>query len=130
SIDIFPLAGIDEGVAATRARAEKTNLAVLIGLRAHPLHPAFGVPNHLRVSNAALGARLGGDVVRITVAASTLALVEVGADREIAVMREASRRLDVELAPAREVVDEDDPWKEPGPDGLATYAVIGVPLSP
>src|ERR1700722_7650199 len=111
SIDIFPLAGIDEGVAATRARAEKTNLAVMIGLRAHPLHPAFSVPNHLRVSDAALGARLGGDVIRITVAASTLALVEVGTDREMAVMREPTRRLDIELAPAREMVDKHDARK-------------------
>jgi hypothetical protein len=34
--------------------------------------------------------------------AATLALVGVGADREIAVMREPTRRLNVEIAPARE----------------------------
>ena len=107
-IDVLPLAGIDEGVPATRAGAEKTNLAVVIGLRAHPFHSGFSITDHLRVSNAAVGARLGGDVVRVSVAASTLALVEVGADRKIAVMREPSRRLDVELAPAREMVDEND----------------------
>jgi hypothetical protein len=55
----------------------------VIGLRAHPLHRGFGIADHLGVGNAALGAHLGGDVVRVAVAASTLALVEVGADREI-----------------------------------------------
>ena len=75
---------------------------------------AFGIADHLRVSNAALSAHLGGDVVGIAVAASSLPLVQVGADREITVMREPSRRLDVELAPAREMVDEDDARKGAG----------------
>ena len=105
SIDVLPLTGIDEGVSAARAGAEETNLAVVVRLRAHPLHGAFGIADHPRVSNAALSAHLSGDVVGIAVAASTLPLVQVGADREIAVMREPSRRLDVELAPAREMVD-------------------------
>ena len=93
------------------AGAEKTNLAVVIGLRAHPLHGGFGIADHLGVGNAAFGAHLGADVVRVGVAASTLALVEVGADREIAVMRQPTRRLDVELAPAREMVDKHDARK-------------------
>ena len=113
-IDVLPLAGIDEGVPAARAGADKTNLAVVIGLRAHPLHGGFGIADHLGVGNAALGAHLGGDVVRVAVAAATLALVEVGADREIAVMREPTRRLDVELAPAREMVDKHDARKGAG----------------
>jgi hypothetical protein len=33
------------------------------------------------------------NVVRVAIAAATLTLVEVGADREIAVMREPTRRL-------------------------------------
>jgi hypothetical protein len=81
------------------------------GLRAYPLHGGLDIADHLGVGNAALGAHLGGDVVRVTVAASTLALVEVGADREMAVMREPTRRLDIELAPAREMVDKHDAWK-------------------
>ena len=89
----------------------QADLAVVIGLRAHPLHGGLGVADHLGVGDAALGAHLGGDVVRVAVAAATLALVEVGADREIAVMREPARRLDVELAPAREMVDQHDARK-------------------
>ena len=60
---------------AARAGADETNLAVVIGLRAYPLHRGFGIADHLEVGNAALGAHLGGDVVRVAVAASTLALV-------------------------------------------------------
>jgi hypothetical protein len=74
----------------------------------------------LGIGNATLGAHLGGDVVRVAVAASTLALVEVGADGEIAVVCEPTRRLNVEFAPAREMVDPTTPGKGPGPDGLAT----------
>src|SRR5713101_6839273 len=99
---------------AARAGAEKTNLAVVIGLRAHPLHGGFGIADHLGVGNAALGAHLGGDVVRVAVAAATLALVEIGADRLIAVMREPTRRLDVELAPARQMMDQYDTRKGAG----------------
>ncbi len=79
------------------------NLAVVIGLGAHPLYRGLGVADHLGVGNAALGAYFGRDVVRITLART---LIEVGADREIAVMREAARCLDVQFAPAREMVDK------------------------
>src|SRR5712671_2597542 len=102
-VDVLPLAGIDEGVPATGAGAEKADLAVVIGLRAHPLHRGLGIADHLGVGNAAVGAHLGGDVVRVALART---LIEVGADREIAVMREPPRGLDVELAPARQVVDQ------------------------
>ena len=101
-IDVLLLAGVDEGVPPARAGADETNLAVVIGLGAYPLHGGFGIADHLGVGNAALSAHLGGDVVRVALAASTLALVEVGADREMAVMRKPTRRLDIELAPARE----------------------------
>src|SRR5579864_479794 len=110
-IDVLALAGIEEGMPAARAGTDETDLAVVIGVRAHPLHRGFGVADHLGVGDAAFGADLGGDVVRVAVAAATLALVEVGADREIAVMREPARRLDVELAPAREMVDQHDARK-------------------
>src|SRR5450755_984399 len=36
-IDVFPLAGIDEGVPTTRTGAENADLANVIGLRAYPL---------------------------------------------------------------------------------------------
>src|SRR5262249_36741988 len=97
------LAGIDEGVTAAGTRAENADLAVVIGLRAHPLHRRLGIADHLAVGNAAVGAHFGGDVVRVPLA---LTLIEVGADREIAVMREAARRLDIEFAPAWKMVDE------------------------
>src|SRR5579863_1288174 len=96
---------------SARAGAEEANLAVAIGLRAHPLHGTLGIADHLGVGNAAPAAHLGGDVVRVGVAASPLALVEVGADREIAVMRKPARRLDIELAPAREMMDKHDARK-------------------
>jgi hypothetical protein len=75
----------------------------VIGLRAHPLHCRLGIADHLGIGNAAVGAHLGGDIVRVALSRT---LIEVGADREIAVMREPTRRLDVELAPAREMVDK------------------------
>src|SRR5438552_6141635 len=102
-IDVLPLAGIDEGVPATRTGAENADLAVVVGLRAYPLHCGLGIANHLGVGNAAVGAHFGGDVVRVTLART---LIEVSADREIAVMRESTRRLNVELAPARKMVDK------------------------
>src|SRR5712664_1175655 len=91
-IDVLFLAGVDEGVPATGTGAENADLAVVIGLRAHPLHGGLGIADHLGVGNAAVGAHFGGDVVRVALAALTL--IEVGADREIAVMREAARCLD------------------------------------
>src|SRR5215471_14014494 len=36
-VDVLFLAGIDEGMPATRAGAEQSDLAVVVGLRAHPL---------------------------------------------------------------------------------------------
>src|SRR6266403_2296172 len=107
-VDVLPLAGIDEGVPATRTGAENADLAVVIGLRAHPLHCGLGIADHLGVGNAAVGAHFGGDVVRVALART---LIEVSADREIAVMREPTRRLNVELAPAREMVDKNDARK-------------------
>src|SRR5262245_8481003 len=107
-VDVPPLAGIDEGMPATRTGAENADLAVVIPLRAHPLHGGLAIADHLRIGNAALGAHLGGDVVRVALAS---ALIEIGADRKIAVMREPTRRLNVELAPAWEMVDKHDARK-------------------
>jgi len=70
---------------------------------AHPLHCRLGIADHLGIGNAAVGAHLGGDIVRVALSRT---LIEVGADREIAVMREPTRRLDVELAPAGEMVNQ------------------------
>src|SRR6266446_4337204 len=102
-IDVLLLAGIDEGVPAAGTGAENADLAVVIGLRAHPLHGSLGIADHLGVGNAAVGAHFGGDVVWVALART---LIEVSADREIAVMREPTRRLNVELAPAREMMDK------------------------
>src|SRR3989440_7106404 len=88
-VDVLLLAGVDEGVPAARARAENTDLAVVISLRAHPLRRRLGIADHLGVGNAAIGAHLGGNVVRIALAHP---LIKVGADREITVMREPARR--------------------------------------
>src|SRR3954468_20870913 len=102
-IDVFFLARIDERMPAARAGAENADLAIEARLAAHPLHGGFGVADHLRVRNSALGPHLGGDVIRIALAG---ALIEVGTDRQITVMREAPRRLDVELAPARQMMHQ------------------------
>jgi hypothetical protein len=110
-VDVFPLAGIDEGVPTTRTGAENADLAIVIGLRAYPLHCGLGIADHLGVGNAAVGAHFGGDVVWVALART---LIEVSADREIAVMREPTRRLNVELAPAREMVDKHNARKGAG----------------
>ena len=102
-VDVLSLAGIDEGVAATRAGAENADLSVVIGLRPHPLHGGLCIADHLAVGDAALGAYLGGDVVRVPIACP---LIEVGADREITVMRKPTRRFNIELAPAREMMNK------------------------
>ena len=99
------LGGVDHGVPPAGAGAEQADLAVEVGLGAHPGDGGGGIGHHLRVRNAAFGAHLGGDVVRMALAR---ALIEIGADRHVAMMREAARRLDVELAPAGEVMDEHD----------------------
>src|SRR5258708_2929232 len=83
-VDVLSLAGIDEGVPATRTGAENADLAVVTGLRAYPLHRRLGIADHLGVGNAAVSAHFGGNVVRIALART---LIEVSADREIAVMR-------------------------------------------
>src|SRR5438876_3491592 len=67
-VDVLSLAGIDEGVPATRTGAENADLAVMVGLPAHPLHRSLGIADHLAVGNAALGAHFGGDVVRVALA--------------------------------------------------------------
>ena len=53
---------------ATGTGAEKADLTVVIGLRAHPLHCGLGIANHLGVGNAAVSAHFGGDVVQDLVA--------------------------------------------------------------
>src|SRR5205085_328864 len=85
------LARIDVGMPAPRTGADDANLAVVIGLRAHPFHRGLGVTDHLGIGNATLGAHLGGDVVRVALAR---ALIKVGAYSKIAVMREAPREGD------------------------------------
>src|SRR6266702_1561526 len=107
-VDVLLLAGIDEGVPPTGTGAENADLAVVIGLPAHPLYRGLGIADHLGVGNAALGAHFGGDVVWVALAGT---LIEVSADREIAVMPEPTRRLNVELAPAREMVNKHHPRK-------------------
>jgi hypothetical protein len=58
----------------TRTGAENADLAIVIGLRAYPLHCGLGIADHLGVGNAAVDAHFGGDVVRMTASACTPAL--------------------------------------------------------
>src|SRR5262245_56343515 len=107
-VDILFLACVYEGVSTARAGAEQTHLAVMVGLRPHPLYRGLGIADHLRVRNAALGAHFRGDVVGVAIAR---ALIEVGADCEIAVMRKPPRRLNIKFAPTRQMVDQYYTWK-------------------
>src|SRR6185312_4318857 len=104
-IDVLPRAGVDKGVPPARARAHQTDLAIVIGLRAYPRHRASRVTNHLGIRDAALRADFGADVVRVGVVPA-FPLVEIGANRDIARMREAPRLVDVVLAPARGMMDQ------------------------
>jgi hypothetical protein len=70
------------------------------------LYRALGIADDLRVGNAALGAHLGGDVVRLARAG---AVVEIVAYRRIAVMREPTRCLAVPLVPTRRVMEQNHP---------------------
>ena len=97
---------------SARAGAEDTDLAIVARLRPHPFHSGFSVAHDLRVRHAALSAHFRCDIVRIALA---IALVEVRADGEIAVVRELARHLDVELAPPRKMMHEHDAGKRPRP---------------
>src|ERR1700733_7874424 len=110
-VDVLFLARIDEGVAAAGTGSEDAHLAVEVWLGAHPLYGSRRVADHLSIRNSALGAHLGGDVVGIALAR---ALVEVCADRDVAMMGEPARRLDIELAPARKMMDKHHAGKRAG----------------
>ena len=112
-VHVLPLRGVDESVPSAGAGTEDADLAVEAGLRAHPLHRGRGVADHLGIGDAALGTNLGRNIVGIRIGAAR-ALIKVMADRDVAVMGEAARRLDVELAPAGHVVDQHDPREGAG----------------
>src|SRR5215467_57976 len=104
--------GIEIRVPAAGAGSEHADLAVLAWLCAQPFHGALGVANDLGVRYAALGPHLGGHVIGIALA---VALIKVGADRHIAVVGKLARELAIDLAPARQMVDEHHPRERPGP---------------
>lgn len=97
------------------AGAEEANLAIVFGLRAHPLHGRLRVADHLSIGNATLGTDFRRNIVRV---AGASALVEIGADREISMMREPTRRPDIKFAPAGEMMDEHDSRKRARTRGL------------
>jgi len=80
-----------------RAGAEHPDLAVEPGLGTQPFDRTLGVTNDLGIENASLGAHLGGDITGVAFAG---AVIEVGADRGVAVMGEFAGRLAVPLVPA------------------------------
>src|SRR5262245_50534195 len=104
------VASVGKRVPSTGAGAEHADLAVLARLCAQPFHCALGVADDLGVRNAALGPHLGGHVIRV---AWAVALIKVGADRNIAVMGELARELAIDLAPARQMMDEHHPREGP-----------------
>src|SRR5262245_55968868 len=99
-------------MSAAGAGSEHADLAVLARLCAQPLHGALGVADDLGVRNATLGAHLGGHVIRV---ALPVALIEVGADRHVAIVREFARELAIDLAPAWQMMDEHHPREGPRP---------------
>jgi hypothetical protein len=102
-INILFLARINESVAASGTRPEDAHPAIEVRLGTHPLYGSRRVPYHLSIGNSALGADLGGNVVGITL---SRAFIEVCADSEIAMVGESARRLDIELAPARKMMNQ------------------------
>src|SRR4029077_5045616 len=94
-----------------RAGAPDANLAVVGRIIAQPLHRAFGVADALVVGSAARAAHLGGDITGFALAG---AVIEVMADRQIAVMREPAGRLAVELIPAGSMMYEHDARERAG----------------
>src|SRR6202040_883517 len=101
--DVLGVAGIEKSLPAARAGPEHPDLAVEPRLRAQPLDRALGVADDLGIRHAALGAHLGGDIVRFAFAG---AVIEIMADRRIAVMRELAGRLAVPLVPAGRMMKE------------------------
>src|SRR5687768_16892875 len=63
-VHVLPLAGVEESVPATGTGAKKTDLAVVVGLLADPLHRSLCISDHLGIGNAALGANFGCNVIR------------------------------------------------------------------
>ena len=127
-IDVGLLAGIDERMPPAGAGADQPDLAVVVRLRAHPLHSRVGVAHHLRVGDAAVGAHLRGHVVRITVAAAAFALIQIGADGHVAVMGEAAGGFDIQLAPARQMVDQHHARERAGAFRLGDIGGDRVPV--
>src|SRR5271155_2728791 len=106
------MAGKEKGLPAARAGAEHADLAVEPGLGAQPRDCTLGVADDLSVRNAALGAHLGGDVIGFTLAG---AVIEVMADRGVAVMRELAGRFAVPLIPARRMMQQHHARERAGP---------------
>ena len=110
------------------AGAEQADLAVEARLRAHPFHRALGVADDLGVRHAAFGAHLGGDVVGVALAG---ALVEVGADGDVAVVGELARLL---ACTTRSSPADGGRARRPGtapiPKGAPYRRRSDVPLSP
>src|SRR5438132_8657434 len=96
-VDVLRVASKQEGLPPARAGAEYPDLAIEPGLSAQPRHGTLGVADDLSIGNATLGAHLGGDIVGFALARP---VIEVMADRRIAVMRELAGRLAVPLVPA------------------------------
>src|SRR5437764_15277375 len=105
---------------AARAGADDPHLAVARGQRPQPLRTGDAVIEDLRVGDAAFRAHLLRHVIGLPVARS---LVEVGADRIEAVLREAACELPIELVPSGYVVDEHDPREGPLALGLRDVCV-------
>ena len=99
------MTGKEKGLPPARTGAPDTDLAIVGRIIAQPIDRPFGVADDLGIGNAALGTHLGGDVVGFAFAG---AVIEIMADREIAMMSEPAGRLSVELIPAGGMVNEHD----------------------
>jgi len=98
--DLLLIAAIRIILGMADAQENAANLQARLALDARTISRPG---SRLVPDNAAVGAHLGGDIVRVALART---FIEVDANREIAVMREPTRRFNVELAPAREMMDK------------------------
>ncbi len=108
------MAGEEKGLPPARAGAEHADLAVVPGLGAEPRHGPFRVADDLGVGDAALGPHLGGHVVGFAFAG---AVIEVVADRGVAVVGELARGFAVPFVPAGRMMDEHHAGEGPRPQG-------------
>ena len=117
-------------MAAAGAEADDADLAGGIRLRAQISHRAGDVAHDLRIGDAAGGADAGAEIVGRLVGIA-LAEIKMRRDRRVAVMGKLAHDFGGPLAPARDVMNDDDAGKfsgacRPRVIGLALVAIMAA----